>query len=98
MSLQEHWFYVLYSLKDHKLYKGTCNDVTARFHTHSFGGVKSTKHRRPLVLIYTRKFASKSEALSYERFVKTLEGGVHLREILSHMGVLNSSGQMCSDG
>jgi putative endonuclease len=98
MAIQAHWFYVLYSLKDGKLYKGTCSDLGNRFLTHAMGGTTSTKHRRPLILIYTRKFESKSDALAYERYVKTIEGGIHMREILTQLGILNSSGKLCSDG
>jgi putative endonuclease len=98
MSIQEHWFYVLYSQKDHKLYKGTCSEIESRFLVHTSGGVKSTKHRRPLILIYTRKFESKSEALAYERYVKTIEGGTHLRKILMDLGIITSSRKLCSDG
>jgi putative endonuclease len=94
MSVQEHWFYVLYSLKDNNLYKGTCSNVENRFLVHSSGGVKSTKHRRTLILIYTRKFESKSEALTYERYVKTIEGGTHLREVLMQLGIITSSGKL----
>ncbi len=79
MSHLEHWFYVLYSLKDNKLYKGTCGDLGNRFLTHMAGGTKFTKYRRPLVLIYVRRFESKYEALTYERYVKTIEGGIQLR-------------------
>lgn len=39
MAHQAHWFYVLYSLKDGKLYKGTCADIGFRFLTHFMGGI-----------------------------------------------------------
>jgi len=98
MSSQEHWFYVLYSLKDHKLYKGTCSDLGARFLNHSMGGTISTKHRRPLILIFLKKFDTKSEALEFERFVKTLQGGIQLREKLFQLGIISSTGKLSSDG
>ncbi len=98
MSIQVHWFYVLYSLKDGKLYKGTCSDLGNRFHTHVMGGTTSTKHRRPLILIYVQKFDNKSEALAFERFSKTLEGGSLLREKLICLGLISSSGKLSSDG
>ncbi len=98
MSVEEHWFYVLYSLKDHKLYKGTCSDVGARFSKHCMGGTISTKHRRPLVLIYLKKFESKSNALEFERFVKTIEGGVQLKKTLIQFGIISTSGKLLSDG
>ena len=97
MSGHVHWFYVLYSLKDGKLYKGTCGDLGDRFLTHSMGGTISTKNRRPLILIYTRKFESKSEALAFERYSKSIDGGVQLKEKLFQLGILSSDGKLCSD-
>ena len=98
MSLQEHWFYVLYSLKDHKLYKGFCSNPLSRYYSHFNGGTISTRRRRPLVLIYIRRFDSKSEAMQYERFSKSLEGGVQLRQELILLGIINASGKLSSDG
>ena len=98
MAHQAHWFYVLYSLKDGKLYKGTCADIGNRFLTHVMGGTISTKHRRPLVLIYIQKFDSKEEALAFERFAKSLEGGIQLKEKLLGLGLIASNGRLSSDG
>jgi len=98
MSGEEHWFYVLYSLKDHKLYKGICSDIGSRFLKHAMGGTISTRHRRPLILIYLKKFDSKSEAQEFERFAKTLVGGSHLREVLFSLGIISSNGKLNSDG
>ena len=98
MSSQAHWFYVLFSLKDGKLYKGTCSDIGNRFLTHAMGGTISTKHRRPLVLIFIQKFDSKSEALAFERFSKTIEGGTQLKEKLYQLGLITSNGRLSSDG
>ena len=98
MAHQAHWFYVLYSLKDSKLYKGTCADIGNRFLTHVMGGTISTKHRRPLVLIYVQKFDSKEEALAFERFAKTLEGGIQLKEKLFRLGLIPSNERLSSDG
>jgi len=96
MSGPVHWFYVLYSLKDGKLYKGTCSDLGERFLTHSMGGTISTKNRRPFILIYTKKFEVKSDALAYERYVKTIEGGVELREKLFQLKILSADGKLNS--
>ena len=98
MAHQAHWFYVLYSLKDSNLYKGTCSDLGDRFLNHVMGGTTSTRHRRPLVLIYVQKFESKAEALAFERFSKTLEGGPILRSKLIELGLISSTGRLCSDG
>jgi len=62
------------------------------------GGTLSTKHRRPLILIFIQKFDTKSEALAFERFSKTLVGGSQLKEKLIQLGLIYSNGKLCSDG
>ncbi len=93
-----YWFYILFSLKDQKLYKGSCSDIGIRFLSHSLGSTVSTKNRRPFVLIYIKGFDSKKEALEFERFSKTLEGGSQLRQLLKSLDILNDDGILSSDG
>ena len=76
-----YYFYILYSLKDHRLYKGSCSDFPKRFIRHNSGGNKSTAHRKPLVLIHIEIFEEKQSAQARERFFKTLEGSVELKKI-----------------
>jgi len=89
-----YYFYVLYSLKNGKLYKGVSGDVGRRFLKHSMGGTKSTHNRRPLVLIFMEEFVDKTTALKYENYTKTLEGGVELREKLIRMNIINEHGKL----
>ena len=88
------YFYVLYSLKDHKLYKGYSADIAKRFIKHNQGGNTSTKHRRPLVLIYTELFDDKIQALLREKWAKSPTGGPMLRSILIRKGILKSNGKI----
>lgn len=92
-----YYFYVLYSLKDQKLYKGVSADVEGRLARHNAGATPATKHRRPLVLIYTESFSSKTEALARERWAKTAEGGVGLKAILIQRGILDSQGRLLKE-
>ncbi len=87
-----YYFYVLYSLKDQKLYKGYSSNLAARFISHNNGGTKSTKYRRPLVMIYIEVFATKHEAMKREKESKSLEGGAHLRLKLRNLMILNEEG------
>lgn len=77
-------FYVLMSLKDGKLYKGYSENIASRFITHNSGGVKSTKFRRPFVLIHLESFNSKIQALEREKWTKSLEGGTELKRKLKN--------------
>ncbi len=62
------------------------------------GGTISTTNRRPLLLIYVKKFQSKNEALGYERYVKTLEGGVELKDLLMRLNIISLNGKLSSFG
>jgi putative endonuclease len=84
-----YYFYVLYSLKDGQLYKGFSSDLGKRFLKHAQGATTSTKHRRPLVLIYTESYSSKTEAMARERWSKSMEGGTALVQKLMQLGILD---------
>ena len=86
-----HYFYVLYSLKDHKLYKGSSSDLLRRIQQHNAGHTPSTKNRRPLILLYFEQLDSRSDALKRERTCKTLDGGHALKEILRAKGLINEA-------
>jgi putative endonuclease len=77
-----YYVYVLKSLKDGELYKGSTSDLRKRFDRHNTGQVQSTKSRLPLKLVYYEAYSSKSDALKREKFLKTLEGGVSIHRQL----------------
>ena len=89
-----HYVYVLYSLKDHKLYKGSTSDISKRLLRHNRGGNKSTAHRRPFILVHVEIFADRSSALSRESYLKTLEGGSKLKAFLQGQGILEADGRL----
>ena len=66
--------YVLQSEKDNKFYCGYTKDLKLRFERHCRGQVESTKHRRPLLLIYYEACLSEEDALKRERYFKTYNG------------------------
>ena len=88
-SLQKHYVYILYSLKDNRLYKGYSQNLATRYLKHNGGGVVSTKHRRPLILAYLESYTSKSEALRMERYYKSSIGGPQLITRLQGIGILD---------
>ncbi|WP_428910313.1 GIY-YIG nuclease family protein [Niallia sp. Krafla_26] len=66
MENEEHYFYVL-SCKDNSLYAGYTNNLERRIKVHNEGkGAKYTRSRRPVKLVYSKKFPTKSEALKAE--------------------------------
>ena len=65
------WFFYLARCSDGSLYGGSTSDLAAREKKHNDGtGAKYTRSRRPIVIVYHVKFASKSEALRREAEVK----------------------------
>jgi len=74
--------YILYSLKDKRLYVGCTSDLEKRIGRHSKGYVLATSHRRPLVLIHSELFKQKGEAFQRERFLKSLWGAREKKKIL----------------
>ena len=78
--METRWFYVyvLFSLKDGKLYTGFTNNLKARIIQHNEGLNTSTKCRRPLKLILAEAFINEKDARLREKFYKSGRG----REIL----------------
>jgi putative endonuclease len=74
--------YILFSLKDKKLYAGYTKDVKLRFEQHKKGLVESTKNRRPLELIYYEACISQEDALRREKYFKTHYGRLFLHKRL----------------
>jgi len=74
--------YILYSLKDKKLYVGRTNELYKRLGQHFGGLVKATKNRRPLEIIHKESYKTASEATRRERFLKSLWGGKVKKKIL----------------
>ena len=78
------YLYILKSLKDQKLYVGTCIDMEKRLGRHNKGLVKSTKYRKPLILAYNEYFETLSQARKREWKLKyTPWGGKLKKELLS---------------
>ncbi|MBU4339273.1 GIY-YIG nuclease family protein [Patescibacteria group bacterium] len=65
-----YYVYILKSLKDKKLYIGYSDNLQRRIQEHIKGKVKSTKNRRPLVLVYYEAYKSKEDAKEREKQLK----------------------------
>ena len=79
---QFHYVYVLHSLKDGKNYIGYTKNLKLRFEKHLEGKVTSTKHRRPLKLIYFEGCLSKENTTKREKHFKTHYGKMFLKRKL----------------
>jgi len=73
-SVKLYWVYVLLSLFDKKRYIGCTISLRHRLGEHYSGKVFSTKHRRPLKLIYTEGCLNEDDAKRREKYFKTTYG------------------------
>lgn len=71
--------YVLKSKKDNKLYIGQSDNLKRRIEDHNKGLVLSTKHRRPLELVYYESCLNEEKSVKREKYFKTGFGRVFLK-------------------
>ena len=67
---------ILLSKKDNKRYIGMTSNIERRLFEHNSGLVKSTKYRRPLELTHHFEFDNKSDALAFEKKLKSKKGKI----------------------
>lgn len=66
------WFVYILLCEDGSLYTGSTNDLKKRFETHKNGkGGRYTRSHRPLKIIHSEKFVTKSESLKREVEIKS---------------------------
>ena len=63
--------YILFSENYQKHYTGFTNNLDQRLLSHNELGKDWTSKFRPWKLMYTKQFTTKSEALFYEKWLKT---------------------------
>lgn len=82
--MAENYTYIV-KCRDGTLYTGWTNDLTNRLLAHNAGtGAKYTRSRRPVVLVYQERFATKEEAMRREWAIKQLTRAQKLRLIAEH--------------
>jgi len=64
------YVYVLRSLKDQSFYVGYSSDVVRRLAQHNAGESRYTARKIPWEIFYVESFATKSEAIKREIFLK----------------------------
>jgi putative endonuclease len=72
--------YILKSKKDYSYYYGSTEKIQKRIKAHNSGKVKYTKGHRLWELHYSEKFNTRSEAVKREKFFKSIDGYLWLKE------------------
>lgn len=69
-----YYVYILQSLKDKTLYKGSTSDLKRRLKEHNSGKGFYTSQHSPYKLIYYEAYLLKKDAEARERYLKTSMG------------------------
>ncbi len=76
------WFIYVLLCEDNSLYTGSTKDLEKRFETHKKGkGGKYTRSHKPLKVIYTEQFETKSDALKREIQIKSWSRGMKIKNL-----------------
>lgn len=76
------YVYVLHNSSKNFVYIGYSENLKQRFKEHNLGKVKSTKHYKPLKLIFYEAYLSKKDAKRREKYLKTNKGKTTLTIML----------------
>jgi len=81
----EYFVYIL-KCSDGTLYTGYTNDLKKRVLAHNTlkTGARYTKARRPVELVYSKKFKTKSESLKREAVIKKLSRENKLKLVIKN--------------
>ncbi|OGY31680.1 MAG: hypothetical protein A3C02_00265 [Candidatus Andersenbacteria bacterium RIFCSPHIGHO2_02_FULL_45_11] len=77
-----YYIYILHSKKDGKLYTGFTPDLKKRIKAHEGGYVRSTKNRRPFILIHYEAFLYSEDARRREKYLKGGNGKQDIEAML----------------
>ena len=77
-----HFGYILQSQSTGAYYVGQTNSLQERIASHNKGEVQSTRPGRPWKLVYSKEFAARSQAVSWERMVKSRKKRKFIEELI----------------
>ena len=80
-----YFSYVLRSIKNGILYKGSTDDMQKRFETHNAGKTKYSSKHLPWELVLSEEFDTRAEAIKREKWYKTGVGRDWINENLENI-------------
>ena len=78
-----YYTYINKSEKSGQYYIGSTGNVYERLKQHNQGKSKSTRFGRPWKLIFNKEFNTRSEAIKYERYLKSFKKRTQLAKIIT---------------
>ncbi len=76
------YIYVLKSKKDNSQYIGLSQNTEERLKEHNAGRVKSTKPKRPWILVCKEPYTTRLDARKREKYLKSAAGRRFRKEIM----------------
>ena len=73
--------YILQSQLDGSYYIGETHNVELRLQRHNEGWSRSTKGKRPWIVVHTEVYPSRTEALRREREIKSWKSRTRIEEL-----------------
>jgi len=80
------YVYVLRSQLTGRLYTGSTADLEDRLRRHNEGRSPATRHGVPWALVHSESFATRSQAVRRERYLKTGRGRDELKRLVQGHG------------
>ena len=78
------WYvYILYSKKIDRFYTGVTDNIPWRIYRHNHGWGRYTRRGIPWKLEYTESFATKTQALQREKYIKRRKSRKYLETLLN---------------
>ncbi|MDZ4822593.1 MAG: GIY-YIG nuclease family protein [Flavobacteriales bacterium] len=72
--------YIIQSEKDRSYYVGHSANLNDRLKRHNEGRSLSTKSKRPFIVVFTKEFATRQEAVAFELQLKSYKSSIYLKE------------------
>ncbi|MCX6824519.1 MAG: GIY-YIG nuclease family protein [candidate division SR1 bacterium] len=82
MKTKMYYVYIL-ERSDGSYYCGSTQNIDKRLYWHNVGSVQSTRHYRPLKLLFSKEYGEKTEAQKTERKLKKMKSRKIIEEFMS---------------
>ena len=69
-----YYTYIIETLNGKHRFIGHCRNLKSQLNQHNSRNVKATRDNRPWRVIYSEKFKNKNDAISREKYFKSISG------------------------